>query len=399
MKIISVGGLKIKKNLKSMTIHILTWLLILLINFTFLENYVMNLDLKYHILTWLVYIIVFYINYSLLIPKFLIKKKLLYFISGSIIILSVAFFVNRSIDQNQFITVFKQISSGQGTDFHRPSGFKPAPLDSARPPFPFFDREVIRRPTFDMMIKNMPPREGAGGPGFRRELFPLYGLILIYFASLSIKVLMRLREDEKKKNDIMKERISTELLYLKQQVNPHFLFNTLNNIYALSIKRPEITPAAILKISTILRYTLYESDNTLAFLKDEIEIIDSYIEFQKMRFKGRIPINFKIEGSINNYKIEPFILLPLIENACKYGLTELNNSNIDIRITIKSNIFEFKISNQKSIIGKSEITHSGIGLKNIRRRLDLVYPGNHEFIIEDGNQVFSVFLKLPLLDK
>ena len=197
----------------------------------------------------------------------------------------------------------------------------------------------------------------------------------------------------------MKERISTELLYLKQQINPHFLFNTLNNIYALSIKNPAITPAAILKVSSILRYTLYKSGNSLSLLKDEIEIINSYIDFQKMRSKNSLPIKYDVKGSINHYKIEPFILLPLIENAFKYGMADINNSFINIQITINSDKFNFFISNRKSFVKEFEWEYTGIGLKNIKRRLDLVYPDCHKFKILDEDEIFSVFLEIPLISE
>jgi len=194
----------------------------------------------------------------------------------------------------------------------------------------------------------------------------------------------------------MKERISSELIYLKQQVNPHFLFNTLNNIYSLSIKNHEIMPSAILKISSILRYTLNKSDNSLASLKDEIEIMNAYIDFQKMRFKNNLPLVYKVSGSIDDYKIEPFILLPLIENAFKYGMVNIKDSFINIEITIKSEKLKFLISNKKSFTHESKLEHSGIGLNNIKRRLDLIYPDCHKLLIEDNDNIFSVCLELPL---
>jgi LytS/YehU family sensor histidine kinase len=275
-----------------------------------------------------------------------------------------------------------------------PSKSNPVPPNPMRRPLPEFGKEVLRRPDLEMMLQDRQPI--GRGPRFDRKLFSLSGLLLIYFASISIKVLQKLRDDEKKKEEIMKERISTELLYLKQQVNPHFLFNTLNNIYALSIKNPEITPAAILKVSSILRYTLYKSDNSLALLKDEIEIINSYIDFQKMRSKNGLPIKYNVYGTIDDWKIEPFILLPLIENAFKYGMADINNSFINIQITINYDKLEFFISNKKSFVKESGLEHSGIGLENIERRLDLVYPDCHEFKIVDVDDVFSVFLELPL---
>lgn len=394
LRIMSVLIQSIRINIKSISIHVLTWLLILLINYIFLKNYVINFDLTFHILIWAVYISLFYICYCFLIPIFLFRKKVLGFVAGSLILISASYLINQTIARNQFITVFKQIGETLGPNPFDPNQSKPIPPGPMRPPFPEFDREVFRRPDLEMMLKNK-LRMGRG-PGFDRKLFSLSGLLLVYFASISIKVLLKFRDDEKKKEEIMKERISSELIYLKQQVNPHFLFNTLNNIYSLSIKNPDITPSAILKVSSILRYTLYKSDNSLALLRDEIEIMNTYIDFQKMRFKNNLPITYDVSGSIDDYKIEPFILLPLIENAFKYGMVKINDSFINIQITIKSDKLKFLISNKKSYTNGTGLEHSGIGLKNIKRRLDLVYPDCHEFKITDENDIFSIFLELPL---
>jgi two-component system LytT family sensor kinase len=385
---------RIKRNIKSITIHALTWLVLLMINYVFLKNYVINFDLTFHILIWAIYVSLFYICYSFLIPIFLFRKKVLAFIAGSLILISGSYLINQTIAINQFITVFKQMGGAPGPNPFGPNQSKPVPPGLMRPPFPEFDREVLRRPDLEIMLQNMRPM--GRGPGFDRKLCSLSGVLLVYFATISIKVLLKLRDDEKKKEEIMKERISTELLYLKQQVNPHFLFNTLNNIYSLSIKNPEITPSAILKVSSILRYTLYKSDNSLALLRDEIEIINAYMDFQKMRFKNNLPVTYDVSGPIDDYKIEPFILLPLIENAFKYGMDNINDSFINIQITIKSEKLKFLISNKKSYTNGINLEHSGIGLKNIKRRLDLVYPDCHELLIVDNDDIFSVCLELPL---
>jgi hypothetical protein len=343
---------------------------------------------------WAIYISVFYICYSFLIPLFLFRKKVFGFIAGSLILITASYLLNQTIAQYQFITVFKQMGNNPGSNPFGPNQSKPGPPDKMRPPFPEFGREVLRRPDLEMILQNKQPI--GRGPGFDRKLFSLSGLLLVYFAAISIKVLIKFRNDEKKREEIMKERISSELIYLKQQVNPHFLFNTLNNIYSLSIINPEIMPSAILKISSILRYTLNKSDNSLALLQDEIEIMNAYMDFQKMRFKNNLPLIYKVTGSTDDYKIEPFILLPLIENAFKYGMVNIKDSFINIEITIKSEKLKFLISNKKSYIDESKLEHSGIGLKNIKRRLDLIYPDCHKLLIEDNDKIFSVCLELPL---
>jgi two-component system, LytTR family, sensor kinase len=392
-KLFSDAGQGIRNNIKTISIHVIIWVLILMINFVFLKNYAINFDLTFHILIWVVYISLFYINYSFLIPVFLLRKKILAFISGSLILLAGAYLINQSIARNQFITVFRQNGGNQGGGEFAPDEFKPMPPDFKKPP-PEFDKELLKRPDLEMRLRNNKPM--GNGPDFGKKLFPLSGLLLLYFASISARVFIRFREDEKKRDDIIKERISTELIYLKQQINPHFLFNTLNNLYSLSIKNPELTPDAILKVSSILRYALYKPDNSMALLSEAIEIINAYIDIQKMRSKNNLPITYKLTGDTKDYKIEPFILLPLVENAFKYGMADINKSFINIEITISSDKLKFIIENKKSILTEPDPVNSGIGLKNIKRRLDLVYPDCHELRIEDKDDKFSVCLVLPL---
>jgi LytS/YehU family sensor histidine kinase len=174
------------------------------------------------------------------------------------------------------------------------------------------------------------------------------------------------------------------------------IFNTLNNLYSLSIKNPELTTEAILKVSSILRYTLYKSDNSMALLSEAIEIINAYIDIQRMRSKNILPITYNLTGDVKDYKIEPFILLPIIENAFKYGMADINESFINIQITINSGKLKFSVENRKSFLTEPDPENSGIGLKNIKRRLDLVYPDCHVFRIENKEEAFSVYLELPL---
>ena len=336
---------KIMGNIKYIGTHFFTWLLVLAINYILLKYYFIKIDLSGYALIWLVYLILFYISFSFLVPVFLFRKRIFAFITGSIISVCALYFIIQAISENQFKLLY--------------------------------DNRTVNNPEYD------------------RSLLLLYGLLLIYLAGFAIKIVLKIKKDEEKKEEILDKRMSTELLYLKQQVNPHFLFNTLNNIYALSIKSPEITPAAILKVSSILRYALYKSDNPLALLKDEIEIINSYIDFQKMRFKNSLPITYNVSGPIDDFKIEPFILLPLIENAFKYGMVNINDTFIDIRITINSGKLKFSISNKKSYTTESDLEHSGIGIKNIRRRLNLLYPDCHKFKIVDKDDIFTVFMELP----
>ncbi len=380
-------------NIKGVSIHIIIWLLIFLTNFIFLKNYVINFDLRFHIMTWIVYIALFYINYSFLIPFFLLRKKIITFIFLALACLSGSYLINQAIAESQFVTVFRQINNADLNNLPGLDSLNPRPPAFEGPPT-LFHRGRMKRPEFDRMLNNGKPFRHR--PDFGRLIFPLSGLLLLFFASISTRVFLRFRDDEKNRDELEKERIATELSYLKQQINPHFLFNTLNNLYAISIKNPEITPGAILKVSSILRYTLYKTDSQPTLLKDEIEIINAFIDFQKLRSKNNLPVEYDLQGEIGEHKIEPFILLPLVENAFKYGMSDLNNSFIRMQFTIISGKLQFYIENKKSRLAANDPEHSGIGLKNIQRRLDLVYPDNYLFRIDNREESFSVYLELPL---
>jgi two-component system, LytTR family, sensor kinase len=380
----------IRKNYKSASIHLIIWTLILLTNFVFLKNYLVIFDLKFHILTWVLYIVLFYITYLFLVPGYLLKKRIFSFMILSLVFLGGAYFIHKQIAESQFITVFRHNDimhmppPGQGQPMHPRFGEEP----------PSVDRELMQRPEFDRMLENGKPF--GGRPDFGRKIFPVTGLLLVFFASISAKVYLRLRNDEKQRDELEKERIATELGYLKQQVNPHFLFNTLNNLYSLSIKNPDLTPDALLKVSSILRYTLYKTDNLPALLSDEIEIMNAFIDFQKMRSKNSLPVEYEVTGEVGGHAIEPFILLPLVENAFKYGMADIKNSFIRIQLTINPGRLQFYVENKKNKLAVSDPEHSGIGLKNIQRRLNLVYPDNHIFRIDDKDETFSVLVELPV---
>jgi LytS/YehU family sensor histidine kinase len=214
--------------------------------------------------------------------------------------------------------------------------------------------------------------------------------------AFSFRLIEKWQDDEKQKVKLEKEKVSTELSFLKQQINPHFLFNSLNSIYSLSISKSETTPDSILKLSSILRYVLYESEKELVFLHDELQTIKDYIELQKLRLTEMVTVNYKVEGISENKKIEPLLLIPIIENAFKYGVDNIKKSFIDINIKIREGKIELEVSNKIVAIADKNKTDSGIGIKNIKRRLDLLHGNNYEFDIKEENNVFSVRLKLNL---
>ncbi len=196
---------------------------------------------------------------------------------------------------------------------------------------------------------------------------------------------------------LVEEKLSLELKYLKSQINPHFLYNTLNNLYSIALKNNDNeTAVGITKLSNIMRFMLSEVDEKMILLEKEIEYLRSYIELQKLRFsdKDDVDINFGIEGDVSETRIAPFIFIVFIENAFKYGINIRKPSFINIKFTLVNEELKFNIRN--SIHYKNELPDSGIGLSNIKERLKLLYHDNYNLVINSSNDIFNVELIIKL---
>lgn len=190
-----------------------------------------------------------------------------------------------------------------------------------------------------------------------------------------------------------KEKLESELKMLRNQVNPHFLFNTLNNIHTLVYKKSDKASDAIMKLSGLMRYMLYETNSEIVLLEKELEYLKNYVELQRLRFTNPNQVNFTVEGDSSNKTIAPLLLVPFIENAFKHGLSAGNTSSIDIRINISESVLTFYCSNGfKS--GADPDIHSGIGLNNVEKRLNLLYNNRHSLKINKLDNRFEVNLSL-----
>ncbi|WP_431217517.1 sensor histidine kinase [Puia sp. P3] len=185
--------------------------------------------------------------------------------------------------------------------------------------------------------------------------------------------------------------------FLKAQINPHFLFNTLNNIYALASAQSEHTATAVLKLSSIMRYVLTEARNDMVPLEKEILFTRHYIELQKIRLTDRTIVDFELNGNPEGKQIAPLLLLPFVENAFKYGISTRERSPIRIELDINQEWLYFRICNQKHINTALKASdNTGIGINNTRRRLDLYYEDRYQLNIDDKAGEFSVHLKIPV---
>jgi len=198
-------------------------------------------------------------------------------------------------------------------------------------------------------------------------------------------------------NELMQEKLRTELTYLKGQLHPHFLFNTLNNIYSLCLDKSDMAPGVVLKLSELLSYMLYDTRKDSLCLSKEIEHVKSYLELEKIRYGDRINISFNVSGPVGSKEIAPLVMLPFVENAFKHSFSkDLYNIWITIDVKLKNDTFIMKVKNsmpQKNGTGQPA---NGIGLQNIRRRLELLYPEKHSLEITADIDFFEVDLKLQL---
>ncbi len=202
---------------------------------------------------------------------------------------------------------------------------------------------------------------------------------------------------QRRLTEIAKEKAETELSFLKSQINPHFLFNSLNSVYFLINKDNTEARAALHKFSDMLRYQLYEGKDTMVPVEKELSYLKDYVDLQKLRKNGNCSVEFNCTTDVKGFSIEPLLLIPFVENAFKHlshSSDKLNFVKLDVR---RSNgTFYFFVENSKDNGHKTTEQPGGIGLTNVKRRLELIYPGKHELEIQESTDKYSVSLKLDI---
>lgn len=313
-------------------------------------------------------ILIFYFNYYILVPKLYFSKRyILYFFA--IVLVYLAFRRSGSfiIEQSDFLnrSPHEMLSKSIPPPMFD-SGERPAPPPHGKPP--------QTQPEGDVFID------------VNQKIFPF--LVVIFF-SLILRVSSRWRETER-------EKMNAELSYLKAQINPHFLFNTLNSIYSLAIMKSDETPTAVVKLSGMMRYVLSEATTDFVLLEKEIIYIKNYIDLQKIRFGESISLEFSINGTTNGKQIAPLILISFIENAFKHGINAEEDSHIKIKIDITDEALFLNVFNKKVAVHISEENKSGLGVENTRNRLELLYPKRHKLSIYDTEEQYLVELSIML---
>ena len=221
---------------------------------------------------------------------------------------------------------------------------------------------------------------------------------LIYSTGTGMAAFFLRRNMIIKRKNAEKEKLQKEmeLNYLKEQVNPHFLFNSLNSIYSLSRQQSPETPDVVMQLSELMRYQLESSKKDSVLLKEELEFIENYVLLEEKRLSKRCTVEFLIEGDLSVLRISPMLLIPFVENAIKHGAQSTNEqSRIDISATIKKATLNFDVVNSKPSMIVDKL-RKGLGLENVKRRLDLLYPNSHKLEINDTENVYYVNLSVDL---
>ncbi|MGP1991014.1 sensor histidine kinase [Zobellia laminariae] len=247
---------------------------------------------------------------------------------------------------------------------------------------------------FGPITEYMKERRGSRMP-IRFSLMPFVTFGISYIFAIMLRVYNELQKNEDLRRSVEKEKVQSELQFLKTQLNPHFLFNSLNTIYSLSVKKSPDTSEAIINLSELMRYMIYEADKDLVPLNKEIEYIKSYVALQRLRLANSENVYLKISGDDTGKIIPALLYISFIENAFKYGTDYDGKTSVKINLLIKEKSIHLYVVNK---IGKHQAKSesSGVGLQNVKNRLNFLYPNSHELDIKDDGDTYEVNLILNL---
>ena len=243
-----------------------------------------------------------------------------------------------------------------------------------------------------------PPMRGGGplvmfGPG---EMVLFFGGLLLMGMNLGVKLYFRSQEDADILSQIEKHALELQLQYLKYQVNPHFLMNTLNNIHALVDIDPERAKASIVELSKLMRYVLYEGNNRLTPLSREVQFLNNYVRLMSMRYSDNVRISLDVPEVLPDSMLPPLLLVIFVENAFKHGISYRTKSFVEISLQPHGDRLLFNCRNSRQQKPQDENMKGGVGLSNVRRRLDLLFPGNYTLDIKEQEDTYTVHLDIPL---
>lgn len=245
----------------------------------------------------------------------------------------------------------------------------------------------------------------ADWPDYRTQLVRnqggvFLGNVLVVLLSTVMRVIMDWWRYQNEKQVLLTQTMQSELRFLKSQINPHFLFNTLNNLYALTLQKSDKAPTIVLKLSEIMRYMLYECNERRVLLTKEIQYIHNYLDLERLRQPKEADINFITEGHISDQMVAPLLFVPFLENSFKHGLNHHMKGGgfVRLRLSVSGEDLEFFIENSKveSLPSLNHPRSGGIGLVNLRSRLEILYPDDHDLEVSDEPHRYAVTLRLKM---
>ena len=367
-KLISVSKFK---TLPTVLIHLFIWLVIFSLPLLFRPgNFGPNgpggspILIPLPILTNNIFLVIaFYINLFVLMPRFFNTKKWGYFVFFTLLFLIISLYFHQFsqwLERNLWPDMFQQ---------HGP---RPGEMNSAG----FHDHNR--------------------GFSFRQFSF-IYLFIMTWALSMAYYLFVQLQESVRRADQVLATALQSELSFLKAQINPHFLFNTLNNIYVLTLKKSESAPTAVMKLSNLMRKITNDTAVDFVPFEEEEQFIRDYLDLQELRLSEKTKVNYEVTGDYSRCNIAPRILIPFIDNAFKFGVSGHTASEIDIRLRFEGNNLHFSIKNAIHQSSGESMESAGVGLENSKRRLDLLYKDRYELSINHTKESYEVLLQIELL--
>lgn len=334
--------------------------------------------------TWLV---MFAIHNFLLLPLLLRKRKTGTYLCLSFLILLTGMFItylNRPMHKNQYKTRMEAEWKADSLAYERVAAVR---LGDGRYCSP---QNPMRRKPLDFQPIDPLPMLGPG------ELVAFFGGLLLMGMNLGVKLYFMSQRDRERQKIIDQRNLEQQMEYLKYQVNPHFFMNTLNNIHALVDIDPERAKTTIVELSKMMRHILYEGSKKLIPLTREVEFLNLYVQLMRLRYTRKVHINVDVPPQLPELKLPPLMLIIFVENAFKHGISYREESFIDIKVRVEDKRLLFSCCNSKPTQVQRTNEKGGMGLQNVRQRLELLYDDDYTLDISDGEKTYEVKLDIPM---
>lgn len=334
--------------------------------------------------TWLV---MFAIHNFLLLPLLLRKRKTGTYLCLSFLILLTGMFItylNRPMHKSQYKTRMEAEWKADSLAYERVAAVR---LGDGRYCSP---QNPMRRKPLDFQPIDPLPMLGPG------ELVAFFGGLLLMGMNLGVKLYFMSQRDRERQKIIDQRNLEQQMEYLKYQVNPHFFMNTLNNIHALVDIDPERAKTTIVELSKMMRHILYEGSKKLIPLTREVEFLNLYVQLMRLRYTRKVHINVDVPPQLPELKLPPLMLIIFVENAFKHGISYREESFIDIKLRVENKRLLFSCCNSKPTQVQRTNEKGGMGLQNVRQRLELLYDDDYTLDISDGEKTYEVKLDIPM---